>query len=462
MLRPIAYFLMLKYLEAASMSFLNQHYFNQFKPLAFSKLMKEELLSISLHAEETLFARINAGKIRQVSKVNQGEIYISYFLGNKNIQTSMTLFGKINDDLVHFEKQLENCRKLVNGLPDDPFIVFPQNLGTSSFESLPELPTDEDIIGYALDNLGNCDLAGVITKGDLVRANANSLGQTHWFKTRSFYVDYSIYNHKQNAVKSVYAGNSWNQGDFQINLKNSIDKLKLMDQETKKIERGEYKVYLEPSAVNEIIGMLNWEGLSTGAHKKGKGSFKDFYEGKKKLSPQFTLIEDFNLGLCHRFNEKGELADLVMPIIEKGEYKNFFTCTRTAKEFNIPTNNANGSESMRSPRIETGKLKREEILKNIGTGLYISNLHYLNWSDRESARITGMTRYACFWVENGKIMAPIKDLRFDDSLYHLLGDGLVDITDFTEIIPATGSYGERDVGGSKVPGMLIKNFKFTL
>ena len=117
---------------------------------------------------------------------------------------------------------------------------------------------------------------------------------------------------------------------------------------------------------------------------------------------------------------------------------------------------------MRSPIIETGDLKREDILKKLGTGLYLSNLHYLNWSDRESSRITGMTRYACFWVENGKIVAPIKDLRFDETLFQILGEGLLAITDFSEIIPATGSYGGRDVGGSKVPGMLIKNFKFTL
>ena len=151
-----------------------------------------------------------------------------------------------------------------------------------------------------------------------------------------------------------------------------------------------------------------------------------------------------------------------MPIFEKGELKNFFTSTRTAKEFKIPSNKAAGHEAMRSPVMATGNLNREDILKELGTGLYLSNLHYLNWSDRESARITGMTRYACFWVENGKIIAPIKDLRFDESIYHFFGDGLLAVTDFSEIIPDTGSYNERQVGGLKVPGMLVKNFKFTL
>ena len=28
-----------------------------------------------------------------------------------------------------------------------------------------------------------------------------------------------------------------------------------------------------------------------------------------------------------------------------------------------------------------------------------------------------MTRYACFWVEGGEVVGPIKDMRWDESLY---------------------------------------------
>ena len=52
-------------------------------------------------------------------------------------------------------------------------------------------------------------------------------------------------------------------------------------------------------------------------------------------------------------------------------------------------------------------------MKKIDTGLYLGNLHYLNWSDNIGGRITGMTRYACFWVEDGEIVAPIENMRFE-------------------------------------------------
>jgi predicted Zn-dependent protease len=86
----------------------------------------------------------------------------------------------------------------------------------------------------------------------------------------------------------------------------------------------------------------------------------------------------------------------------------------------------------------------------------------LNWSDRPTGRITGMTRYACFWVENGEIVAPIENLRFDESLYQCLGDHLIAITDFQEFIPEVNTYDYRDPGGMRVPGILTEGFTYTL
>ena len=41
-----------------------------------------------------------------------------------------------------------------------------------------------------------------------------------------------------------------------------------------------------------------------------------------------------------------------------------------------------------------------------------------------NCRLTGMTRFATFWVEHGQIVAPVEAMRFDDSLYRLLGSEL--------------------------------------
>ena len=67
--------------------------------------------------------------------------------------------------------------------------------------------------------------------------------------------------------------------------------------------------------------------------------------------------------------------------------------------------------------------------------MYLSNIHYLNWSDNPNGRITGLTRYACFWVENGEIVGPINTMRFDDSFYNYFGDNLLEVGNKTEFIP---------------------------
>jgi predicted Zn-dependent protease len=177
-------------------------------------------------------------------------------------------------------------------------------------------------------------------------------------------LDYSLYNQKQKAVKSLYAGTVWNSTDLKTNLQSCIQQLELMNIDSKKIERGDYRVYLAPSAVSELLSMMSWGGLSMGAHKKGGGSFRDLWEGKKKLSPKFSLMEDFTLGLSPRFNDLGEVADMQLPLIVHGELKNFLTSTRTSNEFGVESNFAVDWEGMRSPEVSCGKLKRENILKN--------------------------------------------------------------------------------------------------
>ena len=101
-------------------------------------------------------------------------------------------------------------------------------------------------------------------------------------------------------------------------------------------------------------------------------------------------------------------------------------------------------------------------MSKIDKGVYLSNLHYLNWSDRLGGRITGMTRYACFYVENGKIVAPIDNMRFDDTIYNMFGNELNAVTDFDQLIPDVGTYDGRNLGGNHCPGILLDNFSLTL
>ena len=73
-----------------------------------------------------------------------------------------------------------------------------------------------------------------------------------------------------------------------------------------------------------------------------------------------------------------------------------------------------------------------------------------------------MTRFACLWVKNGKPVAPLNVMRFDEGIYNILGKNLVDLTIEHEHILDTGTYGGRSLSSSRLPGALVDEFRFTL
>jgi predicted Zn-dependent protease len=112
--------------------------------------------------------------------------------------------------------------------------------------------------------------------------------------------------------------------------------------------------------------------------------------------------------------------------------------------------------------MAAGDIARDDVLQRLGTGVYINNLWYLNYSDRVACRMTGMTRFATFWVEGGVIQAPLSVMRFDESIYRMLGDHLLGLTAERDFILDSSTYHERSTGSSRLPGALVEDFNFTL
>ena len=94
--------------------------------------------------------------------------------------------------------------------------------------------------------------------------------------------------------------------------------------------------------------------------------------------------------------------------------------------------------------------------------LYISNLWYLNFSDRSACRTTGMTRFATFWVEGGTIQSPLEVMRFDETLFSMLGEKLVGLTRERELLLDPGTYEQRSTRSAHLPGALVDDFTLTL
>ncbi|AFY75276.1 putative Zn-dependent protease-like protein [Synechococcus sp. PCC 7502] len=447
------------------MSSIEENTFNQIADQVIGCLQNQEQVSISLNCERSQFTRFNNGKIRQSGLVHDGTVTISLVDQSREAYSSFPFTGNLEIDREVALENLAYLRSQVKELPPNPYIVLPEAGDSSREVYRGELLDSKEALAAILEPVGNLDFTGLYAAGIIMRGIVNSVnnavGQKHWFATDNFVVDYSIFTKQDRAVKGMYAGQNWNQSAYNSQINQSRQQISALDLSAKHIARGEYRVYFAPSATADLIGMITG-AVGAAALQQGSSALLKLQTGEKELSNLFNLKENFQNGTVPRFNELGVIAPEELSVIKEGKLINPLVSAKTAKEYNLIANGASNGEYMRSPVVETGKLAQSEILSKLGTGLYLSNLHYLNWSDRSNGRITGMTRYACFWVENGEIIAPIENLRFDDSIYDFLNHNLEAFTDFSEFIPNTDTYGSRSLGGILTPGMLVKNFTFTL
>ena len=419
-----------------------------------------------MDAEDSDFVRFNKGKVRQTTAVEQAQVTLILQTPTKLTKLSFPLTGHLDEDRKRCLLFLGKARNELEMLPENPYRITFAESGTSQKNDEAQTPNAEFIIEKVKHSVSvQDDFVGFMASGPLMQAIANSKGTYHWHSSDMYFVDYSLFSGKQGEAKAVtenVAGTNWDEQAWQTSLNQSRTFLHQLQKPAKNVERGGYNVYLAPAAVTELKNIISWGGFSQAAYKQGQCGLRLFADGEKFLSEKLTLSENFELGLYPRFNSLGELSPNQLPLIENGKFKNLLTSSKTAAEYKLLSNGAGSLETPSTMEIKPGRLRREDIFKKIGTGLYLSNLHYVNWSDQKSARLTGMTRFACFWVENGDIVSPIQDMRFDVSLYDIWGAGLLELTDFQEISVNNLTYGSRGFGGSKQPGMLIQDFKFTL
>jgi predicted Zn-dependent protease len=439
-----------------------EYSFNQLLETLLIKKFEDEEFTLKLNSERSQFTRFNNAKVRQTGCVADGWIELTLMADQRSSARQFTFTGNWEKDWQRAYQALQELREELPILPIDPYLVLPSGSNTSREVHHSNLLAPEAVVSSILAEVEELDFTGIYAGGVVIKAYGDSRGQKHWFATDTFTLDYSLFINSGQAVKGIFAGSSWDIASYAAKISEAKKQLKLLSRPAKELPRGQYKTYFAPAAVADLLSMLSWGAVSEADIQQGNSALAALSRKEKQLSPKFSLKENFQLGLVPRFNELGEMAAPELPIIEQGILVNSLINSRTAKEYQKTANGANSSESLRTPEISPGSLRLDQILSSLDTGLYVSNLHYLNWSDRPTGRITGMTRYACFWVENGEILAPIENLRFDESLYRFWGENLVDFTNFQEFIPEVGTYDSRQLGGSLVPGMLVNDFTYTL
>jgi len=424
------------------------------------ELAPTETLVCNLSAERSDFVRFNQARVRQAGSVEQRYLNLRLVRARRQASATVTLAGD-GDDAALARHTLGRLREALGELPEDPWLLFNETPQSSEVERRGALAPAPAVLEQAMSAAAGRDLVGFYAGGTIYRGFANSRGQRNWHEVDSFNFDWSLYRQGDQAVKTSYAGFDWEPRDFADKMAQAGEQLEKLALPRRTLEPGEYRAYLAPHALAEVAGLLCWGGFSARARQTKQSPLMRMEEGRT-LAPRITLLENIAGGVAPAFQAEGFVKPAVVPLITAGKLADPLVSPRSAKEYGLATNAANGGEAPESLDLAAGGLAERDVLQALDTGLYISNLWYLNFSDRPAGRITGMTRFATFWVEGGRVVAPVTPMRFDESIYRLLGETLIDLTRERELLPDSSTYGERQTSSARLPGALVSALRFTL
>jgi len=424
------------------------------------ELHTDEGLLCFFSGERSDFVRFNRALVRQAGSVEQRYVTLRLIHGRRQASATVSLAGG-SDDLTACRRAMHSVRETLLQLPDDPWLLYSEVPHSTATERRGRLPPAEHVIGEVTAAAKGLDFVGFYAGGTVFRGFANSLGQHNWHEVDAYNFDWSLHLDGDKAVKNGYAGLDWDPAVFEMKVADSARELQRMQEPPRTLGPGEYRAYLAPAAVEEITGLLSYRAFSMRARATHQSALTRMDEGER-LSPQITIVENTQGGFSPAFQEDGYVKPGAVVLIDRGAPAESLVSPRSAREYGVAPNGASAHETPESLELNGGDLPDEHVLSALDTGLYVGNLWYLNFSDKPAGRMTGMTRFATFWVERGRIVAPVNPLRFDDTVYRMFGRKLERLTRSRELLLSTSTYDERSTASARLPGALLESLRFTL
>jgi PmbA protein len=223
------------------------------------------------------------------------------------------------------------------------------------------------------------------------------------------------------------------------------------------IEPGDYPVVLEEYAVVDLLDMLGYLGFSALAVQEERSFFEP---GKRIGSDVVTIVDDGYdpAGLPLWFDFEG-VAKQRVSLVENGICRAVVYDAQTAARdgvvstgHGLPAPNPYGPFPL-NMIMAAGEASREELIGGLDRGLLVTRFHYTNPVHPKLAIVTGMTRDGTFLVEGGRIVGPVRNLRYTQSYLAALAGTVAVARDRRTL--------RGFLGGVVVPAVRIDGWTFT-
>jgi predicted Zn-dependent protease len=190
---------------------------------------------------------------------------------------------------------------------------------------------------------------------------------------------------------------------------------------------GTYPVVLGAEAVGELLQFLPELGFSGQLAAAGVG-LAATRAGEQVIGAGLDIADDAtaDVGLPIGFDIEGVTKRRV-PFFAGGRVGEPVTDLATAAVLGgVSSGHAHiAREQVPEPEaanivLAAGDVSEADLIAGVENGVYIQRFWYTRVVDRTAGTITGVTRDACFVIDNGRLTTPIEGMRFTESVISCL------------------------------------------
>ena len=225
------------------------------------------------------------------------------------------------------------------------------------------------------------------------------------------------------------------------------------------LQPGVYPAILEPQAVADLLSGFAF-GFDARSADEGRSPFSA-PDGKTKVGQQIfderinIYSDPWNAELPGLQAAQSGIPAQKIYLVRNGVLENLIYSRFWAKQKHEeptpgPVNNI--MESSQQPS------SLEEMIKATERGILLGRFWYIRAVDPRTALQTGLTRDGIWYVENGRILYPVKNFRFNQSLMQLLAPGNVEMIGASERV---GSAEAQGGASALLPALKVRKFNFT-
>lgn len=228
-----------------------------------------------------------------------------------------------------------------------------------------------------------------------------------------------------------------------------------------KLEPGEHRVVLAPAALAEMLDWLAVAAFNGLAHVEQRGALNGRL-GTAVAAPSINLSDSprYRATIPRAFDAEG-IPKRPLPLIQDGIAKNVAHDIRSAAMAGdvastghalAPGGSSWGPMPTNLVMVGGGAADEAELCAPIERGVYVTRLWYTNMVRPQETLITGVTRDGTFLIEDGRIAAPLEDLRLTDSVLRVL-QRTEALTAKTVLWSEGEFYGRRFATGTVAPAI---------